>query len=93
MQKASHLRCRLLVPPGDGAALPAYLMTLLKNIESLGFMRSVTMIATLRTCSDEQFDRIHDVLTPTLQKMVDTDYYLMPHCSQGSLLTRCPLTR
>lgn len=38
MQTAIYLRHRgrVMAPPGDGAAAPTYLATLLKNIEGLG---------------------------------------------------------
>ena len=72
MQIAIYLRHRgrVLVPPGDGAAAPAYLATLLKNIESLGWTCSAALIARLTTCSVQQLERFAAELVPALRQLV-----------------------
>ena len=72
MQQAIYIRhrSRVLVPPGDGGAPSQYLASLLKNLESLGFTASATLIAHLRTCSVEQLARLSAELVPALRQLV-----------------------
>ncbi len=80
MQNAIYLRqrSRVLLPPGDGAAPPEYLASVLKNIEALGFTGSARLIAQLRTLSVEQLERFAAELIPTLRAMVGANVAYRP---------------
>lgn len=80
MQNALYLRqrCRVMVPPGDGAAPPRFLATMLKNMEGLGFTASVALIAQLRSLSVLQLGRLSLEVIPALQAMVGADVVFRP---------------
>ncbi|MEN9938341.1 MAG: hypothetical protein RLZZ387_4920 [Chloroflexota bacterium] len=80
MQTAIYLRHRgrVMVPPGDGAAAPTYLATLLKNIEGLGWTCSLALIEQLKTCSVEQLARLADELVPALRALVGANVSYRP---------------
>jgi hypothetical protein len=80
MDNAIYLRHRnRIVPPlGDGAAPLAYLATLLKNIESLGFTCSQALIDRLRTCSREQLEQLAGEIVPALRSMVGANVAYKP---------------
>jgi hypothetical protein len=71
-------RRRIAVPPGDGAAPPAYLAAMLKNVERLGFTFSEALIAHLRTLSVSQLGKLYLELVPALQAMVGADVVFRP---------------
>jgi hypothetical protein len=80
MHNAIYLRHRnrIVPPPGDGAAPLTYLATLLKNIESLGFTCSPTLIEQLRTCSREQLEKLAGEIVPALRAMVGANVPYTP---------------
>ena len=80
MQNAIYLRHRgrVIVPPGDGAAPPAYLASVLKNVERLGWTFSAPLIAHLRTMSVAQLTRFAGDLIPALRAMSGADVPFRP---------------
>lgn len=80
MQNAIYLRHRrrLVLPPGEGAAPPAYLTTLLSNIERLGFTFSLALIERARGLSAQQLGQLYQELVPALQAMLGADVAYRP---------------
>lgn len=80
MQHAIYVRHRgqVAVPPGDGGAHPQYLSSLLKNLESLGFTCSASLIDHLRACSVEQLERLAGELIPALRQLIGANVVYRP---------------
>src|SRR4051794_687071 len=72
-----HIRA-VMVPHGTGVLPPAHLATILKNVESLGFTFSDSLIARLHTQSISELFQFYTEVIPALRAMVGADVAYRP---------------
>jgi hypothetical protein len=72
-----HIRA-VMVPHGTGVLPPPHLATVLKNVESLGFTFSESLIARLHTQSISELFQFYTEVIPALRAMVGADVAYRP---------------
>src|SRR5215207_7442583 len=72
-----HIRA-VMVPHGTGVLPPPHLATVLKNVESLGFTFSESLIARLHTQSISELFQFYTEVIPALRAIVGADVAYRP---------------